>query len=220
MIYPRLRKDYDGEFVVVETRVSNNKTEQVREWIPNVIKNHHISGRAAVLGSDTDSKFFKYQRLERHRGGLLGQKRLQTYGTGDLWKQMRFNFFAATQPDLIKELGQSDYDKETIVFTSPRYCLEYPGKFYLVPHLPIVNQMALPVYLSAFDGHTEIFLLGYNSGFDAGDPNWMDDVNQVFQAYNGVRFYLVTRQNLPATWLKNDNVTVMDYRKFISYCDI
>ena len=93
MIESRYRRDYSGEFVITEIRIADGRSQQTREWIPNVIENHHISGRAAVIGSRTDQERFKYQRLQRHRGGLLGKKRLQTYGTGDLWQDMAFDFF-------------------------------------------------------------------------------------------------------------------------------
>ena len=54
MIESRYRRDYDGEFVITETRVADGTTQQTREWVPNAIENHHISGRAAVIGSRTD----------------------------------------------------------------------------------------------------------------------------------------------------------------------
>jgi len=219
-MHQRYRKDYDGEFVVVDTIVAENSTSQKREWIPNAVENHHVSGRAVAIATRDDSKFFKHQRLARHRGGLLGQKRLQTYGTGDMWKDMRFDFFAATQPELIAEIDSARYHQDTTVYTNARNCLAYPGHFYLVPHLPSINQIALPIYLAAFDGHSEVFLLGYNVDSAGGDKNWITDVDQVFKTYDSTRFYLVTRQNLPGRWLSNSNVSVMDYRKFITYCDI
>ena len=220
MIHPRLRKDYDGEFVLVDVVVSGNKTQQHREWIPNAVENHHISGRAAVIVSGLDASLFKHQRLERHRGGLLGSKRLQTYGTGDVWQDMRFDFFVATQSKLVQQLVDANYAEKSTIYTTARHCLENPGKFYLVPHLPPANQTALAIYLAAFDGHQEIFILGCGIELDPGDKKWIDDVNQVFQAYKGAKFYLVTRQTVAGKWLDNPNVEIMPLRKFITYCDI
>jgi len=220
MIHARYRRDYDGEFVIADTIVANNTTIQRREWIPNVIENHHTSRRAAAIATDRDSKYFKHQRLARHRGGLLAQKRLQTYGTGSMWQDMRFDFFVATQPDLIQKLADSEYDHDTTVYTNARHCLQYPGRFYPVPYLPNVHQIALPIYLAAFDQHEEVFMLGYNADIDVGDPGWITDVNDVFQTYATTKFFLVTRQNTPGVWLDNANVKMMDYRRFVTYCDI
>jgi hypothetical protein len=80
----RYRTDYLGEFVILETRWSGGKKSETREWINNPITNHHLSGRAACIGSTLDQIHFDYTRLQRHRGGLLGSKKLQTYGTGAL----------------------------------------------------------------------------------------------------------------------------------------
>ena len=74
----RYRTDYAGEFVILESKWAGGKKEETREWIPNPIENHHLSGRAAVIGSNIDKWQFDYTRLQRHRGGLLGSKKLQT----------------------------------------------------------------------------------------------------------------------------------------------
>jgi hypothetical protein len=80
MIREQYRSDYEGEFVITESRWSGGKKTQNREWVPNPIKNQHISGRAACIASDVDKERFDYTRLQRHKGGLLGSKKLQTYG--------------------------------------------------------------------------------------------------------------------------------------------
>ena len=74
----RYRTDYAGEFVITETRWAGGRKNETREWIVNPIENHHISGRAACIGTDIDHWRFDYTRLARHRGGLLGSKKLQT----------------------------------------------------------------------------------------------------------------------------------------------
>ena len=53
-MHQRYRKDYDGEFVVVDTIVAENSTSQKREWIPNAVENHHVSGRAAAIATGED----------------------------------------------------------------------------------------------------------------------------------------------------------------------
>ena len=72
----RYRTDYAGEFVILETKWSGGKKTETREWIANPIDNHHLSGRAACIGSGQDQKRFDYTRLQRHRGGLLGSKKI------------------------------------------------------------------------------------------------------------------------------------------------
>ena len=221
MIQARYRTDYVGEFVVVDTVIANGSSTQTREWISNPITNHHISNRAAAIGSRSYSHKFQHQRLQRHRGGLLGKKRLQTYGTGDLWRDMTFDFFVTSDYTELKTLTETDYDQRCTVYSTARACLNHPGRLYLVPYMPALSDLALPIYLAAFDGHAEVFLLGYNLETPAVSRNWTHDVDSVFVAYAGTKFWLVgVAANMPETWRSHSNVECMNLRDFISYCDI
>lgn len=221
MIQSRYRRDYDGEFVIVETRLVDGANQQTREWIPNAIANHHTSGRAAVIGSRVLSHRFQYQRLQRHRGGLLGHKRLQTYGTGDLWRDMRFDFFAATDRTEIATMIDLGYNQHCTVYTTARMCLEHPGKFYLIPYVPQIDALALPLYLAAFDGHSEVFMIGYCLETPSGSKTWISDIDNIMSTYSGTEFVLVgVEGNMPESWRSHPNVRAMNTREFVTYCDI
>lgn len=220
------RCDYDGEFVVTETRWAGGKKIQSREWIPNPIVNQHISGRAACIASDfdkynTDQNGFDFSRLSRHRGGLLGSKKLQTYGLGPITQEMRLDFAVDTRQEVLDEIKSREYQIDNIVYTTTRMCLVNPGEFYLIPHNPQMALEALPLYLACFDGHKEVFMLGYNIETSASNSVWMDHVAKVIDTYAGVKFYGVgIRRNMPASWLHQPNFDTMRYREFISFCDV
>ena len=221
MILKRYRSDYKGEFVVTTTNLQDGSKRQNRIWIPNLVENQHISNRAAAIGSNMDRKKFNYSILERHRGGLMGNLRLQTYGTNTIWQDMKLDFYAGTNRQELETLAKTEYADNTVILTSTSHCVENPGKFYTVPYLPMIDDVALPLYLACFDGHTEIFLLGYNSDMPHGTLNWQQDVLSGFQIYDDVQFTLVGNHfSAPDSWRNCRNVQSMDYRKFISYCDI
>jgi hypothetical protein len=221
MITARYRSDYAGEFVITETRWSGGKKTQTREWIANPIENHHISGRATCIGTAVDQYKFDYTRLQRHRGGLLGSKKLQTYGTGAVAMTMRLDFTTETNPEILTQLLQKEYQVTNIVYTTARYCIEHPGEFYLIPLRERMHDFATLVYLAAFDGHKEIFLLGYNDEIDGGNTSWFDQVANVFKAYAGTQFYLVGESTrMPDVWADCANVQCMNYRDWIGYCDV
>lgn len=216
----RYRADYAGEFVILETKWANGKKEEIREWIPNPVENHHLSGRAAVIGSNIDKWQFDYTRLQRHRGGLLGSKKLQTYGTGDIAQEMRLDFTAETQADNLNKILETGYQKDNIVYTTARNCIRYPGEFYLIPYNPRLLDMAAAIYLAAFDGHQEVFLLGYLDLTEANSLNWIPHITQIFLAYPGVKFYLVGENTrMPDEWVDCFNTQPMTYNEFVSYCD-
>ena len=217
----RYRVDYAGEFVILESRWGAGKKEETREWIPNPIENHHLSGRAACIGSDIDRERFDYTRLQRHRGGLLGSKKLQTYGTGVIAQEMRLDFTVETQTVNLNKILENNYQQDNIVYTTARNCISYPGEFYLIPYKPRLIDMAIAIYLAAFDGHQEVFLLGYLDQTDGDALHWQSQIAEVFLAYTGVKFYLVGESTrMPDEWLDCFNVQPMSYPEFISYCDV
>ena len=221
MITARYRSDYDGEFIVTETRLVDGVKQQAREWIPNAVTNCHISGRAAVIGSRFDEQRFRHQRLERHQGGLLARKRLQTYGWGDIWQDMRLDFYASSDRKQLSQIAQRDYERSTIIFTSPSCVIEWPGRFYPVPYTPYLTDMATALYLASFDQHEEVFLLGVNCDVAWPDKNVVPDMTAVMTAYRGTQYISV---GAPAgqheEWLALPNFRTMPLREFISYCDI
>jgi hypothetical protein len=217
----RYRSNYAGEFVILETRWAGGKKDETREWIANPIENQHISGRAACIGTDFDRVKFEYARLQRHRGGLLGSKKLQTYGTGSITLEMRLDFAVETNSELLDKIIESGYQENNIVYTSPRQCIAHPGEFYLIPQTPKLLDIATIVYLAAFDQHQEIFLLGYNKEVDVGNSSWYKQVLEVITAYPEVTFYFVgEKTNMFDEWLDANNTKTFNYLDFISYCDV
>jgi hypothetical protein len=217
----RYRTDYAGEFVILETRWGAGKKDETREWIPNPIENHHLSGRAACIGSNLDQWQFDYTRLQRHRGGLLGSKKLQTYGTGLIAQQMRLDFAVETNNNNLAAILATGYQQDNIVYTTARNCISNPGEFYLIPHKPRLIDMTTAVYLAAFDGHQEVFLLGYTDESPGDSLHWQAQLAEVFVAYPGVKFYLVGESTrMPDIWVDCFNTKVMTYPEFISYCDV
>jgi hypothetical protein len=215
------RKDYEGEFIILESKWSGGKKQQTREWVPNPIENHHISGRAVCIGSDLDTWRFDFTRLQRHRGGLLGSKKVQTYGTSEIAQKMRLDFAVVPESEKLQPLIDSEYSVNNIVYTTARNCILHPGQFYLIPYSSRLVDLALLPYLAAFDGHQEIFLLGYTDEITANSTAWESNIHSVFVAYPGVKFYLVGgKSNIMVNWLEHANVNYMDYREFISYCDV
>ena len=217
----RYRKDYPGEFVVVESRWTKGRKEQTREWIDNPISNQHISGRAACIISDLDKEFFDYTLLQKHKGGLLGSKKLQTYGIGHVIKEMRLDFAVELQKENLDEIKSTGYQVDNIVYTTARQCLLSPGEFYLIPYNPMLSQEALVLYLAAFDGHKEIFMFGFKSDTEGSNSAWIAQVNSVIQTYSSIDFIAVTAETTtPKCWSENSNFKHMSVRKFISSCDV
>jgi hypothetical protein len=222
MIPTRYRSEYLGEFVVSSTDWRRGNKVQDREWIPNPIENQHISGVAAVIGTSVDRELFDYAILESHKGGLQGRRRLQTYGTGEVWKHLRLNFYVTTDQRQLNSIHNKEYGSvDSVVYTTARHCLRYPGDFYLVPHIPAIKDPALAMYLAAFDGHQEIYLIGLNADSAPLGSELENDVDRIIKSYPTHQFVLVgVESNMPDKWRYNNNVSCLTYRRFISHCDV
>jgi hypothetical protein len=217
----RYRSDYAGEFVILETQWLNGKRTEKREWISNPIDNQHISGRAACIGSHTDKTKFDYTILQRHRGGLLSSKKLQTYGIGSVAHSMTLDFAVETDAAQLPLLVENKYSENHVIYTTGRNCINYPGQFYLIPNNPKLLDISTIAYLAAFDGHQEIFLLGYNRDTPAGNPNWHTQLCLLIESYAGVKFYFVgEKTNMFPEWMELPNATFFTYKDFIGYCDV
>ena len=220
MISQRYRRDYHGEFVILRTTFRDGVKIQDREWIPNAIENHHVSGRAAILIGDTDRSRFDYTKLQHHHGGLRGSQRLQTYGTSVTWQHLSLNFYVNTDSMTLAMIDRADYTQNTVVYTDRRRVLEFPKKFFLVPYCPLIADPALAMYLAAFDGHREIFVLGAAQHQDR-DPAWQQHVLEVMQCYYACQFYFVgTEAAMPVSWRSQPNFRSMPVRSFVTHCDI
>ena len=221
MIREQYRADYEGEFVITESKWSGGKKTQNREWVPNPIDNQHISGRAACIASDVDKSRFDYTRLQRHKGGLLGSKKLQTYGPGYITKEMRLDFAVEINKPILQDILDRAYSTDNIVYTTTRNCLVNPGEFYLIPYNTLMAMEALILWLAAFDGHKEIYMIGYNNLTNGTISEWMSHVNTVISVFPSVKFTLVGEETImPVEWRKNANVNCVDHRTFVTHCDV
>ena len=133
---------------------------------------------------------------------------------------MNLNFAVETNPDRLAQIKSTDYHVDNIVYTTARNCISNPGDFYLIPNRPLVEDRVTVVYLAAFDGHREIFLLGYTKEVTPDRSSYYADMSRVFSAYP-VDFWLVGETtNMPETWLDHSNVRAINYQDWISYCDV
>lgn len=218
---PRYRRDYPGEFVITETKFSGGKKHEKRAWIENPIINQHLSSRAVAIGSSDDQERFDYRILATHRGGLLGSLKLQTYGTAEIAKQMRLDFTVDTNYNNLQSLIESKYTESNIVYTTAKNCTKQPGEFYLIPQYPHICTEVLPIYLAAFDGHKEVYLIGYSKETSAGHDNWITQITDIITAYASTMFIMVGNElNMPDEWLSCNNTKTLTNRDFVTYCDV
>ena len=166
-----------------------------------------------AIGNGESRSNFNLQLIGDHRGGLLAADKLQTYGCNALYREFTPDFLIAVGDDIIKEIANSGYADSNIVYTNAGYLLDYPGKFYLIPQNVSFDAGSLAAYMACFDGHTKVFLIGYDQYDDYVGP-----INNIYKDTNGylpanetqnARFFSLTLHNVITTYSNVEFIRVM-----------
>lgn len=241
------RRDYLGEDVVRDLIYSGGVWNETREYVPNSVINEQISNRAVVIGNgisrlELDANLFNL--LADHRAGLLASNAVQTYGCNALYRDFHPDFLVANGPDVIREIANSGYCDNEIVYSSQNAVLDYPGKFYLTPQNPHWDAGAIAAYLACFDGHTTVYLLGFDSDCEedaafynvyAGTDNYpaidaasteafyIKSMKLVMDTYSEVDFVRVmptAAWHMPEQWRYQLNLRQISWREFVVEADL
>jgi hypothetical protein len=173
------RSSYAGENIITQLTYENGDWNPETEMVPNQVFNTYTTTQALAIGNGESRLGFNLTHIANHKGGLFGSNRLQTYGCNALYRDFAPDFLVAVGDKIVKEIAESTYPNENIVYANGQHIIDYPGKFYLIPQNVAFDAGALAVYLACFDGHKKIFLLGYD-GYDVPSP-----INNVYKGTNG-----------------------------------
>ena len=237
-IIKKNRNNYWGENIIVDRTHTNGIWQDTTEHVPLAISNNQISNRAVVLGNGPSRLEFDIKHLKNY-SGLLGADTVQTYGCNALYRDFTPDFLIATgTPNIIREIALDKYTDTNIVYTNAIHLLEYPNKFYLIPHDLYTDAGTTALYLAAFDGHKKIFMLGFDgqdtpefnyniyagtNGYDGKrdtilDYKWIQDKKTIFDAYPEVEFMRITQSgtdSIPELWKYANNFRQLSHREFV-----
>lgn len=239
----RYRKDYTGEDIIQERVLEAGNWRSTTEYVPNNVVNNQISNRAVVFGNGESRLGLNANHILNKKSGLLGADTLQSYACNAFYRDYTPDFLIVTSRTIAEELSKTNYPSNNIVYTRVDISLEFPKRFYLIPHDPYADAGATAAYIAAFDGHKKIYLLGcegqvesnYNNnvyagtnGYDAKDSditgnNWEESYRQLFQIYDDVDFVLVTSSGRYATfdsWKDCTNFRQISYRDMVLEADL
>jgi hypothetical protein len=237
-ISKRFRSSYFSEGIVTDRVYQDGQWHNTVETVYNAVINNQISNQAVVFGNGLSRSRFDCNLIVNHLGGILGSKTLQTYGCNAIYRDYTVDFLVVPDRLIAKEIFESGYNKENIVYTRSVNMLEFPKQFYLIPNDPYADAGTTAVYIAAFDGHKKIFLLGFDGqdtpgfnnniyansfGYDKTNSNvletiWRENLTQVFSVYDDVEFVIVSeagKSPIPESWKYLTNVRRVSFREFV-----
>jgi hypothetical protein len=239
----KYRRGYTGEDIIVERKHEGQRWWDVTEHVANAVTNNQISNRAVIFGNGESRLSFNVNHLLNKKSGLLGADTLQSYACNAFYREYTPDFLVVTSRIVADELSKTSYPTDNIVYTRVDISLEFPRKFYLIPHDPYADAGSTAAYIACFDGHKKIYLLGcegqhepnYNNNVYAGTPgyagknsdmlgnNWGESYRQLFQVYDDVDFVLVTpngRYKTHDSWKACTNFRQISHRDMVLEADL
>ena len=237
------RKDYTGEDVITNLTYENTERNKTEEFVPNQIANLQVSNRALIIGNGPSRLNMDLSIIARHKAGIRGRSRLQTYGCNALYRDYTPDFLIANGDSIVSEIADSGYCDEHVVYANGWAVAGYPKKFYLLPQDPAWNAGSQATYLACFDGHKKIFLLGFDGNElngtndnvyadTAGYPSvndtvseefWVHSMTRIFKMYSDVEFVRVmptAQYTIPEMWKYCTNLRQVDFRQFAIEADL
>jgi len=230
------RSTYSGESVVKNLTYANNTWTPELELVPNNVFNTHTTTQAAVIGNGESRANFDLNLVVKHVAGLGGIDSLQTYGCNALYRDYTPDFLVAVGEDIVREIAESNYCTDNIVYANADYLLTYSNRFYLIPQNLYLDSGAVAAYMACFDGHKKVFLLGFDSYDETGPYNniykgtngyqltdklhsnvfFTQSLHSVMTTYSDVEFVRVMPE---ATWWAHDQHNVLPNFRQINYKD-
>lgn len=244
------RNNYVGEEVVRDLVWLDGKWNFAGEFVPNNIVNTQISNKAVVLGNGPSRKKLYplgdiLPLLKRHKGGLLGDGAVQTYGCNAIFRDFEPDFLIATGGDIVDEIVRTGYWFRHIVYSTHDAVLNYPEKFYLIPQNPLWDAGATAAYMACFDGHKKVYLMGFDghpgsatvdddnvyagtAGYPGPDePHtghfFTQSMLNIMSVYDDVEFIRVMptkNWHTPEQWKYLPNFRQIDFREFTFEVDL
>ena len=237
------RSTYFGENIIAERKLENGIWHMTTELVPNNVNNNQISNRAVVFGNGIQRKSFDVAHLLTKKSGLLGADTLQVYACNAFHRDYTPDFLVVTDRRIADQVVRSGYTHDNIVYARVDLTLEFPKRFYLIPHDTYSDAGTTAIYLAAFDGHKRVYMVGfdnqdtpgYNNNIYAGtlgydslrttisDTKWINDKATVFRVYDDVDFVLVSetgRQTIPEEWKYFSNLRQLSFRDMVLEADL
>ena len=235
--------EYEGEMVSQNISWKQGKKSNNQMWVPKtIINDENEIGVAHVIGNGASRKKFQLGFLHGQYGGFadgIPRSVGQSYGCNALYTEFNPTFLVCTNTDVTKKIANSGYCEENIVYSNPKNMTMYPGLFHLFPHYPgPISAGALALLLACADGHTKIFMIGFDFyenndthiyprsdnayGKLPTDPTninteWENNLCEIMTLYNEVQFYrVVDHQGLavPESWQWLRNFEQIGYQRY------
>ena len=236
------RNNYDVHNIVTKATYVNGEWQYDNEQITNTLHQMHYNENAVVIGNGVGRLNFDLKILKKQPHSPPTKKFMVTYGCNALYRDFAPDYLVVTGTEIADEIANSDYCNENVAFANSNIIMNHPGQFHIIPQDPNWNAGAIAAYLACFDGHSRIYLLGFDgndtpgytnnvyantNGYknidqDTNDSYWTIALINLIKLYPTVDFVLVneTGKGYMPEPLKYTTLRRLSFRQFVLEADI
>lgn len=243
MINKLYRTNYGGELIVNSSTYSNGKWEFDKEFVYSIMSPQQFGKSALVIGNGISRSKFDLSYIKNHKNGSIAAGALKTYGCNALYRDYTPHFLVAVGKEITQEIVESRYTEQNIVYAPTVSHVAHPHKFYRIPQDPNWHAGAIAAYMACFDGHSKVYLLGFDgidsvshsynlyegtNGYAAlpygySEEFWVQAMTEVFSTYSEVEFVRVAPNRdyrIPEAWKYVKNFRQIDFNEFATETDL
>ena len=152
--------DYKGEEIIANLIIKGGKKYEERVWMPRTIFKDPAGKDAFIIGNGRSRSNFDLNLLPD-----------DVYGCNALYRDYKPTFLVVVDRFMYKEVVESGYDQNNNVYTNHNCMTRFGGKSHLIPSNPHRGAGPTATHIAVHDGHTNLYMLGFDCGIDGADNN-------------------------------------------------
>lgn len=160
---------YQGEEIITSVIIKGGKKTYEKKYFPRTVFNDPQGKDAYIIGNGESRIDFDLYSLPQ-----------DTYGCNALYRDYEPDYLIVVDQHMYKEILESGYGEKNIVYTNHLNMSRYGGVSHLIPNNPHKGTGTTAVHIALHDGHTKLFLLGFDNDANGKNNNVYKNTN----AYN------------------------------------
>ena len=148
------KKSYEGEEIIVNIIIKGGQKTYEREYVTRRVW-HNTEGKPAfIIGNGKSREEFDLETL-RGKG--------TTYGCNAVYRNFKPDYLVALDRLIGEEVANNYPVAERPCYSTKLNIQRYSEHFVMIPRNPTMSCGSTATHIARFDGHKEIYLLGFDS---------------------------------------------------------
>ena len=164
--------NYKGEEIIANILIKGGKKYEERVFISRTVFNDPDGKTAFIIGNGKSRIDFDLETLNTIPSDI--------YGCNALYRDFEPTFLIVVDRHMYQEVLNNGFIDKSIVYSNHANKTRYGGECHIIPNNPFKGAGPTATHIAVHDGHTDLYLLGFDCAEDSADNNVYTDT----QNYN------------------------------------